>query len=133
GADGGLLWQSSTPALSIYGSRVPAGVAADAAGDVVVAGILGEDQRDRAAVVKLDGATGAALWGPVFFEPYEPSSGQSNQFSFFGLDATGDILALGVSRDVGDSLGESFLVKFEGESGAVAWSQLVAPNAPYPT
>lgn len=122
GDDGTQLWESLTGAPAGFGQRVPAGVATDAAGDVIVAGILGENERDRAAAVKLDGATGAALWGPVYFEPHP---GQSGQFTLMAVDSRGDLVVAGVSRNVGDSLGDGLLVKFEGESGAVAWSRIL--------
>lgn len=133
GGDGGLVWESPTAAPSWAGQHRPAGVVVDASGDVVVAGVLGENyERGRAVVVKLAGATGTPLWGPRLFE-LSPGSGNNDQFGFLGLDATGDVLVLGVSRNVGDTLGESVLVKFEGESGTVVWSKFVAPGAPYPT
>src|SRR4029453_13921458 len=66
----------------------------DAAGDVIVTGNVSGGETARGATFKYDDATGAVLWGPVYFEVNDPPSAY---WPYQVLtDAAGNAIVIGI-------------------------------------
>ncbi|HVF72787.1 MAG TPA: PQQ-binding-like beta-propeller repeat protein [Chthoniobacterales bacterium] len=120
GADGHLLWEKQYNGPENY-DDIPAGLALDGNGNVVVTG-ESQDFKGRPEIytVKYDGTDGHVLWerrynGPNAFN-YDRGRGVT-------LDPSGDVLVAGQGDD--DKL---YLAKYGGVDGHVLWERLI----PYP-
>ena len=119
-ADGSELWRAS---LDAGWSVTVRDVHVDAAGDVVTAGsymqpIVRVDVQWN--VQKTDGATGARRWS----RHQSPPGATYGAVEAVTTDANGDVLAL-ASRYL-DSDPASFVVKYAGSTGTVAWTAQIA-------
>lgn len=85
----------------------------DGDGNVLVTGAA-EGEKTDAATMKLDGATGEVLWGPVVFD-----TGGDDGPRALSVDKAGNVAVLGTSGM--DPDGHLFAVQYNGASGAEAW------------
>jgi hypothetical protein len=120
GMDGSELWRHlvSIP-LNPF---VPIGaLALDAAGDVVTVGTAvnaGNGSADF-AVYKLSGADGSELWRYTL----DGSAGQDDAAEAVAVDASGDVFALGGTRNLGT--GDVTVVKLSGTTGVELWQRTI--------
>ena len=108
---GDVLWGPvSFPTTSLFVGFVPYRVLVDSANNVVVAGLH--------EVIKLNGATGSALWqAPITFVPHN-----------LALDPSGNVFAIG--SITGDTTAADFAtVKISGATGSVLWGPVLFDGA----
>ena len=117
GADGSEQWHSAAPLTGVVS------VVFDAAGDVVAAGsstsLTGSVDF---TVVKLAGDTGAERWSRAL--EGTTTDGNFNAAYQVAVDSTGDVLAAGYFRNLGNGpvVDEDFaVVKLDGASGDQVW------------
>jgi len=124
GASGAVLWSRAIDGTA-NGFDFASAVAVDGAGNVVAAGVTrnagtGADF----TVIKFDGASGAVLWSQAI-------DGTANGFDFasaVAVDGAGNVVAAGSTQNTGTSL-DFTVIKFDGASGAVLWSQAINGTA----
>jgi len=92
GESGAELWRYGLNGTRAISNDIANAVTVDAAGDVLVAGVLDNSgTRGDLTVMKLAGSSGAELWRAVI-------NGTANEFDVanaIAVDATGDVLAAG--------------------------------------
>ena len=116
--DGALLWRTRlVPQIDAVNSIGP--VTVDAAGDVIVAGIVAEFATlPDVLVVKLSGRDGSVLWRHRFDGP-----GRSADY---GIDVTtdgaGDVIVGGVSHLI---IEDMLVLKVDGATGVEEWHSVV--------
>lgn len=123
GSDGTPLW--AAPALidgTAHGFDAASGVALDASGDVFA---VGYTQNTATlfdfTVVKVAGASGAALWpAPVALNG---TAGAGDFADAVAVDAAGDVVAVGRMRNANKGLSDFTVVKLAGADGALRWPQ----------
>jgi uncharacterized delta-60 repeat protein len=125
GADGTELWRQVINGTGNVTDRVLA-VAVDAAGNVVAAGFTqnagtGQDF----TVVKFDGESGAELWRQ---EINGTAANSLDQARAITVDGMGNVMAAGRTRNAGTT-DDLTVVKFDGESGAELWRQVISGSA----
>lgn len=103
-------------------TRIPGGdafgVAVDAAGDVIAAGVLD----GQMGVVKLSGADGSELW-----RAHPNAGGSRGQVRALALDAAGDPVVTGWSANA-DGRATMPVFKLDGADGEVAWGHVIEPS-----
>ncbi len=88
-------------------------LALDGDGDLLVTG-YSEGAKTDAATLKLDGATGEVLWGPVVFD-----TGADDGPSALSVDKAGNVAVVGAAGIHPDW--HLFAVQYDGASGAESW------------
>jgi hypothetical protein len=101
-------------------------VTVDTAGDVVAAGtITNTGTGQDFTVLKLDGASGVERWRQVI----TGSANGDDSAMAVTVDAAGNVVAAGVTRNAGTS-GDFTVLKLDGASGAEQWRQVINGTAP---
>ena len=116
--DGTLLWRTRVvPEADAVNSIGP--VTVDAAGDVIVAGIVAElGTLPDVLVVKLSGRDGSVLWRHRFDGP-----GRSADYAIdVTTDGAGDVIVGGVSHLI---IEDMLVLKLDGASGVEKWHAVV--------
>lgn len=109
GADGALLWRKDVTG----GGGDAYGVATDASGDVIAAGVIG----GNFAVVKLAGADGTELWRAEINGTEDFSSDSAYGVA---VDSAGNAVAIGVTKDA-TTRATLTVAKFAAVSGTLLW------------
>jgi hypothetical protein len=116
------LWASPFVAGSPgAGARLRA-LARDANGDSFVS--TGPPSPLVPIVTKVDGATGAVLWGPVSGS----AAAEGSSVGRLAADADGNVLVATVRASAGESRIEA--LKFDGATGALLWGPIICPTDP---
>ena len=89
----------------------------DAAGDVIAAGVGEAGPGTHFSVSKLNGATGAELWGSSLDGT---ASGEFNRAVAVAIDGNGDVIAAGELTNT-DTHGDFAVVKLDGATGSELW------------
>lgn len=116
--DGAPLWRTRlVPQIDAVNSIGP--VAVDAAGDVIVAGIVAElGTSPDVLVVKLSGRDGSVLWRHRFDGP-----GHGSDYAIdVTTDGAGDVIVGGVSYLI---IEDMLVLKVDGATGAEKWHSVV--------
>ena len=114
-------WQTN---INGPGSDVGGAVAVDAAGDVIAAGRIDGRQVQDFAVIKLDGATGAARWRRIL----SGAADSGGQVHAVAVDTRGDVVAAGrVGASVGghDGVTHFAVIKLKGATGVEMWRRIL--------
>jgi hypothetical protein len=116
GVSGAVLWGPVNSTQCYTGDCVE-DIAVDGSGDVFIAGGTLNDYRSAMATAKLNGKTGATLWGPAIV------TGSGNYFdigSALAIDSHGDVLTTGsVVTSANNS--DYATIKYRGSDGSVIW------------
>ncbi len=118
-ANGAVLWGP----VSVDGGN-PQGLALDSTGNPIVifwTTAPGGASYD-AGVAKVDGATGAVAWGPVF---YDSGADQDDFVRALSVSPSGDVFVVGDTWPQGSPI-HWFVLKYAGSDGAVIWGGDVA-------
>jgi len=128
GSSGAVLWRQVINGSAANSIDEALAVAVDGAGNVVAAGYTENfDTLADFTVIKFDGTSGAELWRQVI-------NGTAANFAYdqaraVAVDGVGNVVAAGFTQNT--SSGVDFtVVKFDGSSGAVLWSQAIKGTAP---
>lgn len=118
-ADGAPLWRTrvveNANTVNFIG-----GVTVDAAGDVVVIGIVAElGALTDALVVKLSGADGRELWR----HRYDGPANRSDYATDVAIDPNGDVIVGGVTHFIAEDM---LALKLDGRTGALKWQAVIA-------
>ena len=123
GSNGAKLWGPVSFNGGGGGYEAPQELAVDAAGDVFVVGTASTPSRTERAVVKDEGATGRAVWGPVFLGAFGVARGLG-----MVLDGFGNAIVTGIpSSYPGDQPNDWNAVSLSGRSGTPLWLQRILP------
>lgn len=117
-SDGALLWRTRlVPQIDAVNAIGP--VTVDAAGDVIVAGIVAEFATlPDVLVVKVSGRDGSVLWRHRFDGP-----GRSADYAIdVTTDGAGDVIVGGVSHLVAEDM---LVLKIDGATGVEEWHSVV--------
>ena len=117
-SDGTRLWRTRlVPQIDAVNSIGP--VTVDAAGDVIVAGIVAQlGTTPDVLVVKLSGRDGSVLWRHRFDGP-----GHSSDYAIdITTDAAGDVIVGGVSYLIAEDM---LVLKVDGATGVEEWHSVV--------
>jgi len=124
GVSGAELWQRDINGTANGRDRASA-VAVDGAGNVVAAGFTTNTGTGRDfTVIKFDGTSGAELWRQAI----NGTANGSDEASAVAVDGMGNVVAAGVTSNTGTG-GDFTVIKFNGSSGAVLWSQAINGTA----
>jgi hypothetical protein len=115
GGNGRLVWRRD---IHGKGGGGAAAVAVDANDDVVAAGNVARDYRDRFVVAKFGGKDGREVWRQVLAPAVDLAGAQS-----VAVDASGDVVAGGTIDD------GIVVVKLAGASGQIKWRQNLQRSA----
>lgn len=115
GADGSLLWQRRDDGPA-HSQDIPAGVAVDRQGDVVVAGTTtDEDGYPDIYVVKYSGSDGTTRWQQRRNGPARTW----DEAAAVAVDSRGDVAVTGYSHRA--TYPDVYVAKFAADSGALIW------------
>jgi len=121
GSSGAVLWSQAIKGTLFHFNSINLAhaVAVDGAGNVVAAGVT----QNRGTgldftVIKFDGTSGAVLWSQAI----NGTANGSDEARAVAVDGAGNVVAAGVTQNIGTS-NDFTVIKFDGTSGAVLWSQ----------
>ncbi len=125
GSSGAVLWRQNVARPGERNSTTHT-IAVDPAGDVVVAGGDGTDDRvpSDLFVTKLSGTTGTALWRRELRGPSNSEDDARNRADAVAIDASGNVVVHGVLYDVDaerDPLPLPLLLALDGTDGHERW------------
>jgi len=124
GTSGAVLWSQAINGTA-NGNDQALAVAVDGVGNVVAAGsTFNTGTSFDFTVIKFDGASGAVLWSQTI----NGTANSSDGASAVAVDGAGDVVAAGFTFNTGTSF-DFTVVKFDGTSGAVLWSQAINGTA----
>jgi hypothetical protein len=124
GSSGAVLWNQAINGTA-DGSDQAVAVAVDGEGNVVAAGSTANTGTGADfTVIKFDGSSGAVLWSQAI----DGTANDDDRADAVAVDGEGNVVAAGVTINTGTGL-DFTVVKFDGSSGAVLWSQAINGTA----
>ncbi len=134
GVDGTLLWERyyNGPTNNY---DMPAAVATDAEGNVVVTGVSNqhrsppsnEPSYDDFYTVKYAALDGAVLWEKT----YDGPANDQDYPADLTLDSSGNAIVVGVSRSTNAGISDFYVVKYSATNGTILWEQRPRPAYAY--
>ena len=126
GASGEELWRQEIDGTfsSPFQHDEAHALTADSVGDVVAAGFTTNSLNSNDfTVIKFDGVSGEELWRQLISSTAAFSFNRANAVT---VDASGDVVAAGVTRNDSTGLVGFTVVKFDGSRGEELWRQIIA-------